>query len=162
MATMSQRTVVEFSRGLAMTSVRQTGQAGGQNMDIKVVYAGGRARGSATTPGPQGMKTITVDTVVPRGVVDDNALQTMLPTLPLAAGKVFTIQVFASGQGNTTSLTATVKGSEMITVPAGSFDSWKVDVTGAEVPVTFWVAKQVPRVVKLGFAGAPMSFELTK
>jgi hypothetical protein len=30
------------------------------------------------------------------------------------------------------------------------------------VPVTFWVSKTSPRVVKMGFAGAPMAFELVK
>ncbi len=162
MAGMSQSTVVEFSRTLAMTSIKQTGQARGQNMNIDVAYAAGRAKGSATTPGAQGMKTITVDAAVPAGVVDDNAMQSLLPALPLAEGKVFSIPVFASGQGVVKTLTATVAGVERVTVPAGTFDAWKLTITGAEVPVTFWISKETPKVVKLGFAGAPMSFELVK
>ena len=162
LAGMSQTTEVRFSRTLGMTSVRQDGQARGQSMKIEVTYAGGRARGSATTPGPQGMRTIAVDTTVPPGAVDDNVLQALLPALPLGAGKSFEVPVFASGQGTSKVMTVAVNGSESVTVPAGTFDAWKVDVTGGQVPVTFWVSRSTPRVVKMGFAGAPMAFELVK
>jgi hypothetical protein len=159
---MNQSTEVRFSRTLGMTSVKQDGQARGQAMKIEVSYADGRAKGSATTPGPQGMKTIVVDTTVPAGAVDDNVLQALLPALPLGAGKAFQVPVFASGQGTSKVMTVTVTGNESVTVPAGTFDAWKVEVSGGQVPVTFWVSRATPRVVKMGFAGAPMGFELVK
>ncbi len=159
---MSQSTEVRFSRTLAMSSVKQTGQARGQRMAIDVSYAEGRARGNATTPGPKGTKSITVDTLVPPGAVDDNALQALLPSLPLGEGKTFTVQVFASGEGSAKAMQVAVTGHESVTVPAGTFDAWKLAVTGGSVPVTFWVSLTEPRVVKLGFTGAPMSFELVK
>jgi Protein of unknown function (DUF3108) len=162
LAGMNQSTEVLFSRTLGMTSVTQEGQARGQAMKINVAYARGRAKGSATTPGPQGMKTIAVDTIVPPGAVDDNALQSFLPALPLGAGKSFQVPVFSSGQGTSKVMTVTVTGSESVTVPAGTFEAWKVEVAGGQVPVTFWVSKTEPRVVKMGFAGAPMAFELVK
>lgn len=163
LAGMSQTTEVTFTRALDMRAVKQSGQVRGQPMSIEVTYGGGRAKGAATTPDQQGaLKTTVVDTVVPAGAVDDNALQSLLHSLPLAAGKTFTIPVFASGQGAAKPMAVAVTGEEQVTVPAGSFDSWKVTVTGGAIPVTFWIAKAVPRVVKLGFAGAPMAFELVK
>jgi hypothetical protein len=162
MAGMSQSTQVDFSPTLAMRHVKQSGQVRGAEMKIDVVYAGGRARGTATTPGQQGMKTIAVDTVVPAGAVDDNVLQSLLPTLPLAEGKSFTVDVFASGQGISKPVTIQVSGADTVTVPAGSFDAWRLLVTGGPVPVTFWVSKADPRVVKMAITGAPMSFELVK
>ncbi|MGQ0649040.1 MAG: DUF3108 domain-containing protein [Gemmatimonadaceae bacterium] len=162
MAGMSQSTEVTFTRNLAMRSVKQAGQVRGAEMRIDVSYSGGRAKGTSTTPTPQGMKTIVVDTVVPGGSVDDNLVQGLLHTLPLAEGKAFVVSVFASGQGTSKPMTIQVAGSEAVTVPAGTFDAWKLNVAGGQVPVTFWVSKQDPRVVKLGFAGAPMSFELVK
>lgn len=159
---MSQVTEVEFSRTLAMRSVKQSGQVRGAEMRIDVVYAGGRAKGSATTPGQRGLTTIAVDTVAPPGVVDDNALQSLLPTLPLGAGKSFTVDVFASGKGYAAPVTIAVTGADSVIVPAGTFDAWRLEVTGGPVPVTFWVSKAAPRVVKMGIAGAPMSFELVK
>lgn len=162
LAGMSQSTEVHFSRALVMTSVKQTGQARGQQMNIEVSYAAGRAKGAATTPGPQGMKTIAVDTLVPTGAVDDNALQVLLPALPLGEGRSFTVTVFASGQGSAKEMQVAVTGWETITVPAGTFEAWKLEVRGGSAPVTFWVGRSDPRVLKLGFAGAPMSFELVK
>ena len=88
--------------------------------------------------------------------------QALLPALPLGAGRSFQVPVFASGQGTSTVMTVTVSGSESVTVPAGTFDAWKVEVSGGQVPVTFWVSRSTPRVVKMGFAGAPMAFELVK
>jgi hypothetical protein len=162
MAGMSQSTNVDFSKSLEMRAVKQTGQVRGSEMKIDVTYDKGRAKGSATTPGPQGLKTIVVDTTVPRGAVDDNLLQGLLHTLPLGEGKSFTIPVFSSGQGTTTMMTAKVVGAESVTVPAGTFDTWKLEISGGPVPVQFWVSKAQPRVVKLGFGGAPMAFELVK
>ncbi|MBL8981644.1 MAG: DUF3108 domain-containing protein [Gemmatimonadetes bacterium] len=162
LAGMSQSTEVHFTRALVMSSVKQEGQARGQQMKIDVAYDRGRAKGSATTPGPQGMKTIAVDTVVPAGAVDDNVLQALLPALPLGEGKSFQVPVFASGQGTSRVMTVAVNGRESVTVPAGTFDAWKVEVMGGQVPVTFWVSRTAPRVVKMGFAGAPMAFELVK
>lgn len=162
MAGMSQVTSVDFSKTLEMRAVRQTGQVRGSEMKIDVTYDKGRAKGSATTPGPQGLKSIVVDTTVPRGAVDDNLLQGLLHTLPLGEGKSFSIPVFSSGQGSTTMMTARVAGAESVTVPAGTFNAWKVEISGGPVPVQFWVSKAQPRVVKLGFGAAPMAFELVK
>lgn len=162
MAGMTQVTRVNFSKALEMRAVKQTGQVRGSEMKIDVSYDKGRAKGTATTPGPQGLKSIVVDTTVPRGAVDDNLLQGLLHTLPLGEGRSFPISVFSSGQGTTTMMTVRVVGAESVTVPAGTFDTWKLDVTGGPVLVNFWVSKAQPRVVKLGFGGAPMSFELVK
>jgi hypothetical protein len=162
MAGMSQSTEVSFTRALAMRSVRQNGSARGVEMKIAVDYANGRAKGTATTPGPAGVRSIVVDTTVPSGAVDDNLLQGLLHTLPLAAGKSFTVPLFASGDGVSKEVTITVAGDQTVTVPAGTFETWRLEVTGGQVPVSFWVSKKDPRVVKLGFAGAPLSFELVR
>jgi hypothetical protein len=50
-----------------------------------------------------------------------------------------------------------------VIVPAGSFDSFKLDVTGGQVPTTFYVSKATPRrIVKIEFVGAPFIFQLVK
>lgn len=162
MAGMSQETRVELTPALGLRRVEQSGEVRGQQMRIRVTLAGGRARGSATTPGSRGVQTIAVDVAVPAGAVDDNALQSLLPALPLAPGKTFAIPVLASGQGAIKTLVATVHAIEPVTVPAGTFEAWRVEVSGGEVPVTFWVGRTPRRVVKLGFAGAPMTFELAR
>jgi hypothetical protein len=130
-------------------------------MKIDVAYGGGRATGSATTPGPQGMKSITVDAALPPGAVDDNALMALLPTLELTEGATVRVPVFASGKGTAATMTLTIGAREPVTVPAGTFDAYPVAMTGGDAPVTFYVSTGTEsRVVKMTMPGSPISFEL--
>jgi hypothetical protein len=61
-----------------------------------------------------------------------------------------------------------VGGSEKVTVPAGEFDAWKVDLSGDDgQKTTVWVAKESRQVVKMSSVvprmnGAVMTSELQK
>ena len=146
-----------------MTAVKQSGKMQGQEMKIDASYAGGRAKGSATTPGPQGMKSVTFDTAVVAGTIDDNALQALIPALRWAPGAKHTLPVFQSGKGAHVQLTFAVAGEEKVTVPAGTFDVYRVDLSGGEQPATFFITKSQPhRLVKVTVAGAPVEFVLAK
>jgi hypothetical protein len=60
-------------------------------------------------------------------------------------------------------LTMTVAATETITVPAGTFPAYRVEMSGAEQPITFWVTTAEPyRTVKMAFTGAPVEFVLVK
>jgi hypothetical protein len=160
---MTQRTRVTFTRSLEMLRVEQEGTAGGQAMSIDVVYANGRAKGRAVTPGASGMKEITVDTIVPREAVDDNVLQALLPSLELREGMTHTLHVFASGQGELREVKATVGALASVTVAAGTFRAYPLSVAGLSVPVVFHVSAQAPRrVVSVTPTGSPMRFELAR
>lgn len=158
---MEQDTEVDFTATLQMQDVRQRGTARGQAMKIEVRYAEGRATGSATTPGPQGMNSLTVDAELPKGAVDDNVLMALLPTLTLTAGSRYEVPVFASGKGSAKTVTLEVGAMEKITVLAGTFDAHPIVMTGGDAPVTFHVAAlPSPRVVRMTIPGSPLSFEL--
>lgn len=156
-----QDTEVDFTATLQMQDVRQRGTARGQAMKIEVRYAQGRATGSATTPGPQGMNSLTVDAELPNGAVDDNVLMALLPTLTLDAGRRYEVPVFASGKGSARTVTLEVGALEKVTVLAGTFDAHPIVMTGGDAPVTFHVsALPSPRVVRMTMPGSPLSFEL--
>jgi predicted Zn-dependent peptidase len=160
---MNQHTEVTFDGDLTPGSVTQSGQQQGQQAKIDVSYAGGRAKGSATTPSQTGPKTVQVDAEVAKGMIDDNMVQALLPTFKWAAGAKFSVSAFQSGKGTPLPLTLTVSGEESVTVPAGTFATWKVDMTGADAPVTFYVEKAAPnRVVKIAIVGAPIEMRLAK
>jgi len=162
MAGILQSTTLTFSDALEMQEVHQTGSQAGQAAKIDVSYAGGRAKGSATTPSPTGPKTIVVDAEMPKGAIDDNAIQPMIGAMKWAAGAKIPVPAFQSGKGALSQMTLTVTGEEKIKVAAGEFDTWKVDLAGGEAPITMWVTKTNPRVVKIVPAGIPISFELVK
>jgi hypothetical protein len=103
-----------------------------------------------------------VDTTIATGTFDDNQMETMLGALPLAANAHFTIPVFAGGEGHGRTLTIAVSGEESVTVPAGTFACWRLDVTGGDQGLTFFVSKDAPYiVVKYAMVGVPVAFELT-
>ena len=90
-------------------------------------------------------------------------LSALLPAFKWAAGVKFTVLVFRSGKGALAPITLAVSGDETVDVPAGKIAAWKVDMTGLDVPVTFWIAKAAPnRLVKIGIVGAPIEMRLVK
>ena len=152
-----------FSDKIEMKSVKADGKFQGQPMKTNVEFASGRAKGSAMTPGPTGIETKNVDAEAPVGVLDDNALQALLPALKWASGAKWTLPVFSSGQGAVQQITMTVTGKESVTVPAGTIESYKVDVTGGQQPQTYYVSVNAPhRLVKLVTVGAPVELVLVK
>ena len=155
-------TLVMGTRG-EMRQVTQSGKAQGQDSKIDVTYADGRVKGSATTPGQGGPKTIAIDTTIAAGTIDDNAIQALLPGLPWAAGARWSAPVFASGQGASTQMTLAVTGEESVTVPAGTFAVYRAELSGGPQPVTFYVTKAAPfRLVKVAIAGTPIEMQLVK
>jgi len=65
---------------------------------------------------------------------------------------------------------AKVTGAEAVTVPAGTFDAWKIEITSAEGDpgsTTIWVAKDGRKVVKTvatlpQMGGAVVTLQLQK
>jgi len=162
---MEQRTTAVLSAAtLAMRRADQTGRVQSQKSEIHLVYAGGRVTGSAVVPQGSGTpKTIAVDTTVPAGAVDDNVLSLILPALPLAEGKSFSLNVFSSGEGVTKVATIKVAGVENITVPAGTFSAYRLEISGMQLPVVMHVSTESPRrLLRVAPVGAPLVFQLVK
>jgi zinc protease len=159
-----QTTVVLDSAGLAMRRTQQTGTVQNQKSEISLTYGGGRVKGNATVPQGSGTpQAVAIDTTVPAGTVDDNALNLLIPALPLAEGKTFNLNVFSSGQGVTKVVTITVAGVESITVPAGTFTAYRLELSGMQLPVAMHVSTETPRrLLRIAPVGAPIVFQLVK
>ena len=144
--------------------VQQTVASQGQKAETHLMYDGGRVKGTAQTPQPGGPpKTAAIDTTVTAGTIDDNLLSVVLPALPLEAGKSLTVSVFSGGQAATQVLSLKVGTPESVTVPAGTFEAFKVDVSGGQAPVSMWVTTGAPRrIVKIAPGGPPIVIELVK
>lgn len=146
---------------LAPIRVRQAGTMQNQQLFVRLDYDGGRVRGQARTPGRGGPTERAIDTTVAAGTIDENQLA-MMVALPYAAGARFSIPVFSSSEGNVRTLTASVTGEESITTPAGTFETWKVEMTGMDQAVVMYISRETtPVMVKLEIVGQPVSFELT-
>jgi hypothetical protein len=87
----------------------------------------------------------------------------LIAALPLAEGKSFNLNVFSSGQGETKVVTVKVAGVERIVVPAGTFEAYRLEVSGMQLPLVMHVSTASPRrLLRVTAVGAPIVFELVK
>src|SRR2546427_4596580 len=79
------------------------------------------------SPHPGGTpKSITVDTTIAAGTVDDNALALLLAAMSLEQGKTFNLNVFSTGEGTTKVVSVKVAAVENVAVPAGTFPAYRL------------------------------------
>ncbi|HKS05328.1 MAG TPA: hypothetical protein VJR92_03360 [Gemmatimonadaceae bacterium] len=150
-----QTTTLRFTAAGEMLSVNQSATTPAGAASIDVAFSAGHAKGTARMPNRRGaMQSVKIDTAVARFAIDYNAIQPFASALPLAAGSKTVARVFSSGDGASTDMTFAVVGEESVTVPLGTFDAWRVDVTGA-VHVVLHVAKAAPyQLLKLSPVGS--------
>ncbi len=164
-AGVSQQTTVRFDPASAtVRQVDQTGGAAGQTSEIHLTYADGHVRGTSVTPQPTGTpKSLTIDTTIAADTYDDNALPLVITALPLEVGKTLNVSVFSSNDATVKVMTVKVGPPESVTVPAGAFEAYRLDVSGGQAPYVFHVTTATPRrIVKVEIVGAPFVFELAK
>jgi len=115
---------------------------------IDVTYAGNKATGKMTVNGQD--RPIAADL---GGVLfaDGAGANDVIAALPLAAGYTATYRNFDIMRQQVKPRQLRVVGSESVTVPAGTFDAWKVEMTpadGSGETVTLWVDKKTRVVAK--------------
>jgi dipeptidyl aminopeptidase/acylaminoacyl peptidase len=101
---------------------------------------------------------------------DAGGAQISLASLPLEQGYTTLFRNFDLMKQREKLLGLQVTGSEAVTVPAGTFDAWKVEITSADGGTdkqTLWIDKQTSRPVKVVAAlaemgGALMTAELAQ
>ncbi|HEY5838520.1 MAG TPA: DUF3108 domain-containing protein [Pyrinomonadaceae bacterium] len=114
-------------------------------------------------------KPISVDT---GGVIfaDGAGAFDVIGRLPLADGYTVTFRNFDVMKQKLQMKQLKFLGSESVTVPAGTFDAYKVEVTSADDEADkqiIWIAKDTNRVLKItanlvAFGGAKLTSELTQ
>jgi dipeptidyl aminopeptidase/acylaminoacyl peptidase len=142
MGPMLDEAVIE--KGSLLTRARTVRQ---DPLDLSVAFVDGRARGTVTIGGD----TTPLDVEIGGPVFADGAgSQAVIARLPLAEGYTTAYRNLDLQTQKVKVLTLTVVGREPVTVPAGTFDAWVVDVVSAGDggAQTIWVACDDRRVVK--------------
>ncbi len=132
---------------------------------IELTFADGKATGTVAMGGEP--KPVSVDLggdLFADGVGANEAIA----SLALAEGFSTSYRNFDVRQQKVQLKQAKVTGAESVTVPAGTFDTWKVEIASAEGEpgqTTIWVAKDSRKVVKLSatipqMGGAVVTSEL--
>ena len=135
---------------------------------VDVSFADNKATGKMTVNGQE--RPITAD-LGGTLFADGPGASNVVAALPLAEGYSTTFRNFNLMSQQVKLRQLKVTGSEKVTVPAGTFDAWKVEITPADggtgESTTLWVDKGSRRVVKVStiipeMNGATATAELTK
>ena len=156
-----QTTTLEMDAAAGMKRVRQSGKVQGQAASVDVSYSGGRAKGSGTAPDPRTgqLKTVTIDTAVVAGTIDDNAVEALLPALHWAPGAKWTMNVLGASEGAVKPWTLAVTGTESVTLGGQAIDAYHAELTGGPATLNFWISTAAPhRLLKITVAGQPLEF----
>ncbi len=158
-----QTTEIDLDARAAMRRVTQTGKMQGQDTRIELAYDDRRVTGSARVMSPQGPKAFAVDTLIPPGTLDDNAVQALLPAFRWSASARWELWVFSSGENRVEQMTLVVTGVGKVSVPAGEFECYQAELSGGTQRVAFYVTTAKPhRLVRIAIAGAPIEFVAAK
>lgn len=149
-------------------SARREGRLGAASSGLDLRYEEGRVAGHATvasdsTPGgvrPDDTRRIEVDRPVPAGTLDSNTLVAALLASPLAVGDTLRYRVFRPGRG-VVRTRARVVASESVTVPAGRYPAYRVELSTDQGEFTLWVTRETPRfLVRQTFRDRPVEVVL--
>jgi len=160
-----QTTTVQLDAGGALRSVTQRGKIQGKDVTLDVTVANGKATGRAVAPQPPegAIGTKEIDVALPAGTLDDNMLAALAGALAWAPGASFTLSVLSSGSGEVRQVTLAVTGTESVTVPAGTFEAYRVELSGATNAATFFITTAAPHyLVKIAPAGPPIEVVLVR
>jgi dipeptidyl aminopeptidase/acylaminoacyl peptidase len=134
-------------------------------MTIDSVYAGGKVTGKMSMNGQD--KPIATD-LGGAAFAEGAGAPFEIGCLPLKEGYSISFRNFDLQKQKLKLLTATVAGVDKITVAAGNFDAYRVEVTNPDDPaekVTYWIDKDSRKPVKMAavlpsMGGATLSAEL--
>jgi hypothetical protein len=84
---------------------------------------------------------------VPANAVDNDQLLMTLRALPFAEGYAVDYVVVVAQNALKVDTTFTVQAKETVTVPAGSFESWRVEISAGQTKQTVWYQVAAPNML---------------
>ena len=147
----------------SLTVRKRSVKQGPSSIDLD--FTGNKAQGTISVNGQQ--KPMSLDLGGPL-FADSNGSVQAIGCLPLADGYSTTFRNLDLMKQKVKLMALKVTGSESVTVPAGTFDTFKVEVTSADGgpdKATMWFAKDSRKLVKMSavlaeMGGATMTSEL--
>jgi hypothetical protein len=162
-STTRQVVVVLDAATLAPQTADQTGMSAGQRLEVHIKYYDGRVKGTATVPGPNGPAPVKIDTTIAAGVFDGHALAPLISALKLTPGQPVAVPVFSVQERTVRPITVAADSVRSVTVPAGTFQAFKVRGVGSDANLVWYVTSDsTHRIVRMELVGTPVVFELVK
>jgi hypothetical protein len=112
----------------------------GNDIQLTSVYSAGKVDIAATVNGSK--KSASVD--VPANTLDNDQLLMTLRALPFSEGYKVTYIILNTMSATKTNGVFTVQPQETVNVPAGSFNTWKVEMNFGQTTQQAWYAVDSP------------------
>lgn len=163
-----ERSRYSFTRDFVPLSVHQEGMLGELDARLDLEYDGPRIRGTATMPSDDEAEgteqphaeEVVVDTLVVPGTLDELMGLAAVMASPLATDRRMEVPVFSPGRG-VTRFRAKVTDEVTVTVPAGVFDTYRVEISYAQATLVVYVTRDTPRhLVKEELGDGSVTIEL--
>jgi len=141
---------VFFDSALVVDSVRVQGRLSGRVIDYDVSYSGRSVTGWFTATQSDSSRRLPIETVLPDSAFDASAIMAVLPTLQWHVGMKHVLFEFNPENATTQTVLLAVQGEEQVTVPAGTFDTFRAELTLPGVIRHMWYTRSVPhRCIKV-------------
>jgi len=145
----------------APLSIEQEAPAGPGQVQVSLRVDEGRITGTVQLPAQLGGDREVDDPIEP-GVIFPGMDEYALQLSDLSEGSRVRVPHLDLIEGTTTLLEARVTGRETVRVPAGEFETWRVELTGGQVPMLLYLRAEAPHVlIRQEYQGQPVRFELT-
>jgi len=121
-----------------------------------------RVTGSVTWARPAEPRTpLDIDRSLPAGTIDNQTLDLLIASLPLELNRAWRVELFEPTTFlETFGVTIDVRERQTVRVPAGRFETWRVEVRGFSAPVTYWFDTSTRLLVAQEAAGRGLRLEL--
>lgn len=138
------------------------GDFAGTQLGAEITWDGAHATGPITVQPVGADAAVTpIDLEMPAGLYERTAFFGGLRGAELAAGDELTISWFNVHAQGVEEVTVTVGAAVELTVPAGTFMTYPVEIVGANLTNIAYVTTSAPRdIVRVDVIGQPMVFEL--
>lgn len=158
----SQESLVRFSaRDFAPLGLEQELSQGPAEIRADVRVEAGRLTGNVELPEQLGGSR-EYDQELGPGVLLPGMEELALSVADLEEGARFSIPYIDLTRGEQITLDARVMRRETIEVAAGSFDTWVVELSGGDTPLTLYLRVEAPHVlIRQEFQGQPVRLDLT-
>ena len=127
---------------LAPAAAAEMREGRGMRMESRITYANGRAMGTVTLPGSGASP---IDAEMPAGTYDMGSLASVIAALPLRAGAVWTLPVYAPYVRRVLPMTVEVGAAEAVETAMGPVRAFRVRVTGGRTEMLYWFSEAEPR-----------------
>jgi hypothetical protein len=156
-----QRTEILLAPDGRVRQVQQGGVLSGVPIRTSLEYRRNRVRGVTVVTSRQGPLTITADTTIPAGTIDDNAVALFLPTLPWDVGARWTFLVFDGETNSVQPMTLAVLGTASLSLAQGTEETWEAELTGGPNVVRYYITRSAPhRVARMVVVGTQVELLL--